>query len=129
MEAQRKIKVAYKYDHCHDAASIKETMKRLATADEQRDRVAVAVPKGFANMVTDTLKELVDTSNSYHIFTSDESALATASDSESLAERSARRGQTSQRKAVCKATRRTARTSTFPSPTWSTRGPYVLPTR
>ena len=59
MEAQRKIKAAYKYNHCHDDASIKERMKRLATADEQRDGEAVAVPARFANLVTDRLKELV----------------------------------------------------------------------
>ena len=130
MEAQRKIKASYKYDHCHDDDSIKEIMRRLATADEQRDRAAVAAPTGFANLVTDKLKELVDVSDSDPVFTSDdESAMAATSDSESSAERPARRGRASQRKAVRKTSRRTARTSTSPSPTRSTRGPYVSPTR
>jgi phosphotransferase system HPr-like phosphotransfer protein len=131
-EAQRKIKASYKYDHSHNDASIKEIMKRLATADEQRDRATIAAPTGFANLVTDKLKELVaGTEESDTIFSSDEeSAMAATSDSESSAERPARgRGRASQRKGTRRTTRRKTRTSTSPSPTRSTRGPYVSPTR
>ena len=53
MEAQRKIKAAYTYDHCHGAASIKGIMKRLATANKQWDRAAFVALKGFANLVID----------------------------------------------------------------------------
>ena len=129
MEAQRKIKASYNYDYCHDAASIKEIMKRLATANEQRDRTAIAAPKGFANMVTDKLRELVDTSDSDALSTTDESVMTATSDSGSTAERPARRGRASQRKATRKTARRTTRSSTSPSPARSTRGPYVSPTR
>ena len=94
MEAQRMIKALYKYDHCQDATSIKDPMKRLATADKQRDRAAVAGLLGFVNMVTDKLKELVDTSNSNHLSISDKSAMAATLDSKSLAERPTRRGRT-----------------------------------
>ena len=129
MEAQRKIKVAYNYDHSHDADSIKVIMKLLATADEQRDRTAIKAPKGFANMATNKLRELVDVSDSDSLSTTDESAMAATSDSGSTTERPARRGRASQRKATRRTARRTARTSTSPSPTQSTRGPYVSPTR
>ena len=86
METQRKIKTPYKYNHCHSAALIKKIMKQLATADKQRDRAAVVTPKGFANLVTDNLQELVDADNS-NLFTEDKSAPAATSDSESSAER------------------------------------------
>jgi hypothetical protein len=36
----------------------------------------VAAPKGFPNLVTDKLKELVDADGSDHFFTSDKSAMA-----------------------------------------------------
>ena len=56
MEAQRKIKASYKYDHAYNAASVKVIMKILATADKQRNRTAVLVPKVYVNMVTDKLQ-------------------------------------------------------------------------
>ena len=144
MEAQRRIKAAYKCNHHHDDASIKEVMKRLATANEQRDRTAVAAPAGFANLVTERLKELATGTDmdklrelvagmedSKHLFTSDEeSAMAATSDDDSLVERPARgRGRASQRKGTRKTARKKTRTSPSPSSTRSTRGPYVLPTR
>ena len=107
MEAQRKIKAAYKYDHRNDDASIKDIMKKLATADEQRDRMAVAAPAGFANLVTEKLKGLKTGSNmdelrrlvagteesdgSSKMLTSDEeSAVAATSDDDSSVEKQAR---------------------------------------
>ena len=71
METQRKIKTAYNCDHSHDADSIKEVMKLLATAGEQRDRTAIKALKGFANMVTNKLQELVDASDSDSLSTTD----------------------------------------------------------
>ena len=129
MEAQRKIKAAYKYDHRHDDASIKEVMKHLATADEQRDRAAVAAPAGFANLVTTKLKELV--AGSEGEYTSDEeSAMAATSDSESSVERSTRgRGRATQQRGSRRTAKKKTRSSTSPSPTRSTRGPYVSPPR
>ena len=146
MEAQRKIKAAYKYDHRHDDALIKEIMKKLATADEQRDRAVVAAPAGFANLVTERLKELKTGTNmdelrrlltgteasnaSNHLFTSGkESAMAATSDDDSLVERTARSRGRAQRKGTRKTARKKTRTSTLPSPTRSTRGPYVSLTR
>jgi hypothetical protein len=92
MAAQRMIKALYKYDHCHDATLIKDTMKRLATADKQRDRAAIAALPRFVHMATDKLKVLMDTSNSNRLSVSDKSAMAATLDSKSLAERPARRG-------------------------------------
>jgi len=146
MEAQRKIKAAYKYDHRHDDASIKDIMKKLATADEQRDRAAVAAPAGFANLVTAKLKGLKTGSNmdelrrlvagteesdgSSKMFTSDEeSAMAATSDDDSSVETQARSRGRAQRKGTRRTGKKKSRTSTSPSPTRSTRGPYVSPTR
>ena len=93
MEAQRKIKAAYNYDHSHDADSIKVIMKLLATANEQRDRTTIEAPKSFANMVTNKLWELVDASDSGSLSATGESAMAATSDSGSMAERPARKGR------------------------------------
>ena len=41
-DAQRKIRAAYRYNHVHDDTLIKFIMKKIATADEQRDRAAIS---------------------------------------------------------------------------------------
>jgi hypothetical protein len=127
MEAQRKRKAQYKYDHAHNADSVKEIMKLLDTVNTHCNRTAVPAPKGFANLVTDKLQELVDAEDS-DLFTKDKSAMTATPESKSPTEQLARRGRASQWKVSHRTPRWTTRTFTSP-PSRSTWGPCVLPTR
>ena len=50
----------YAYNHTHNDALIKLTMKEIATADKQRDHAAISGPTGgIANMVTERLEQMV----------------------------------------------------------------------
>ena len=72
-------------------------MKQLVTAGKQLDQMMVPVPKGFADMVTDKLEELVDAEDS-DIFTKDGSPMAATPKSKSSVEHPASRRRVSQRK-------------------------------
>ena len=50
--AHRKIVARYKYNHVHDAESIREILIILATADAARDRRKSKAPRELADIVS-----------------------------------------------------------------------------
>ena len=121
------IRAAYRYNHVHDDTSIKFIMKQLATADEQRDRAAISgTSSGMANMV---MQQMMQAAGEETSASEEERAFAATLESKSSVEkRRGRRGRTTERKPVRKSYRRAAAPSDSPSPSRSTRGPYVSPT-
>ena len=95
LEAQRKIRAMYAYNHAHNDASIKDMMKEIATADEQRDRAEILGPTGgLSNMVTERLHQMVMEAGQETSDSEEESAMAATSESEISVERkSSRRGR------------------------------------
>ena len=124
-DALQKIKVAYTYDHKHDAALIKAIMALLEAADEQCDRTTAPAQTGIANMVTDRLQEMAVEGYS----TSDvESTIGATSSSGSATEQSPRRERPAREGRRARG-RRAARSSTLPTPSRSSRGQYESPPR
>ena len=56
--AHRKIVSKYRYNHSHDADSIREVLQIIATADTARDRTKAKVPGEFADVVSQGLNRL-----------------------------------------------------------------------
>ena len=122
-DAQQKIRAAYRYNHVHDDTSIKFIMKKIATADEQRDRAAISgTSSGMANMV---MQQMMQATGDETSASEEETAFAATL----VEKRRVRRGRTTERKPVQKSYRRAAAPSDSPYPSRSTRGPYVSPTR
>ena len=82
----------------HDTDLINDIMKRVASADNQRNRTAVPGLKGFENLVTNKLQELVDAEDN-NFFTKDKSYTTATLECKSSAERLTHRGRASQWKA------------------------------
>ena len=127
-DAQRKIRAAYRYNHVHDDTSIKFIMKQITTADEQRDLATISgTSSGMANMV---MQQMMQAAGNETSASEEERAFAATSESESSVEKQRiRRGRATERKPVQKYYPRVAAPSDSPSPSRSTRGPYVSPTR
>ena len=58
--AHRKIIVRYKYNHVHDAESIREILRILATADAARDRRKSKAPEELIDTVIQGIIRLQD---------------------------------------------------------------------
>ena len=99
--AHRKIVAKYKYNHVHDAESIREILMILATADAARDRSKSKAPGELADMVSqgiNRLQQMVQQQPAPPLYQSesDEESVhaATTSDSNGPAPRRGRRKQT-----------------------------------
>jgi ElaB/YqjD/DUF883 family membrane-anchored ribosome-binding protein len=125
--AHREMKTKYKYNHVHDADSIKVMMKLLAVADEARDRRRAKAPGELADMVSqgmERLQQLVHQRPQSSIYTSDSSetseggayAATTSDSSDEGASRASRRGRKKKKETKRGRRRETMSPSTSRSP-------------
>ena len=80
-DTQQKIRAAYRYNHVRDDTSIKFIMKKIATADKQRDRAAISgTSSGMANMF---MQQMMQAAGDETSASEEERAFAATSESES----------------------------------------------